>query len=136
MIILLFLVFLASLMIIIDFLIFHPFIVKPIRYGERNGQKIVCNRQLLVSNAFEDLIQEKLPRTHRFIRLQYNKVGVLVHRYYTVFNIKIIADLVYILMKPLEWFFLFVLYTADKNPENRISKQYLSNQDRQMINSL
>jgi hypothetical protein len=28
------------------------------------------------------------------------------------------------LMKPLEWFFLLVLYTVDAKPENRIHMQY------------
>ncbi|KOA19706.1 hypothetical protein CLHOM_17950 [Clostridium homopropionicum DSM 5847] len=27
-------------------------------------------------------------------------------------------------MKPLEWFFLFILYIVDHNPENRINIQY------------
>jgi len=32
--------------------------------------------------------------------------------------------LVYVAMKPLEWFFLLVLYTVDARPENRIHVQY------------
>jgi hypothetical protein len=113
----------------------HKSIVMPERLGERNGKPIICNRQLLVSNAFEDLLQEKLPRVHRFIRSQYNKVGKMVHRYYNVFNCKPFADLIYILMKPLEWFFLLVLYTFDRKPENRIAKQYLSPSDRSAIDN-
>ncbi len=35
------------------------------------------------------------------------------------------ADAVYLLMKPLEWFFLAVLYLCDAKPENRIAIQYL-----------
>jgi len=38
-------------------------------------------------------------------------------------------------MKPLEWVFLFTLYLFDQNPENRIAKQYLSQKDRQEIES-
>lgn len=108
-------------------------IVKPIRYGERRGAKIICNRQLLVSNAFEDVIQEKLPKTHRFIRKNYNKVGTVIHRYYGIFNLKWVSNSVYILMKPLEWVFLIVLYCVDKNPENRIAKQYMSKEHRVLI---
>ena len=111
----------------------HKTIVKPIRFGERNGSKIICNRQLLISNAFEDLIQDKLPETHKFIRNNYNKVGNLVHRYYYIFNIKIVSDLIYLLMKPLEWLFLLILYTFDSKPENRIAVQYLNKKDRQKI---
>ncbi|HNX64697.1 MAG TPA: hypothetical protein PKI60_05880 [Oscillospiraceae bacterium] len=33
-------------------------------------------------------------------------------------------DIIYIVMKPLEYLFLFVLYLFDLNPENRISMQY------------
>jgi hypothetical protein len=111
----------------------HSKIVKPQRRGIRNGHHIICNRQLLISNAFEDLIQEKLPFLHKLIRRQYNKVGKFIHRYYNIFNNKIVSDFVYILMKPLEWFFLLTLYTFDRKPENRIAKQYISNTDRQQI---
>lgn len=111
----------------------HKNIVKPVRLGERNGGIIICNRQLLISNAFEDLVQEKSPKFHKFIRNKYNKVGFIVHKYYTIFNIKWISDLVYLLMKPLEWLFLISLYIFDKKPENRIAVQYLKKQDRKLI---
>ncbi len=108
----------------------HPFIVKPKRLGIRKGGIIMCNRQLLVSNAFEELLQERLPALHSFVRTQYNKVGNVIHKYYSLFNIKWISDFIYFLMKPLEWLFLIVLYTFDRNPENRIAKQYLSLEER------
>lgn len=114
----------------------HKEIVKPIRYGERNGNKIICNRQLLVSNAFEELIQEKFPTMHKMIRKNYNKVGDAIHKHYHVFNKKLVSDFVYILMKPLELIFLLTLYTFDKKPENRIAKQYLSKLDREKINHI
>lgn len=111
----------------------HTKIVKPKRRGIRNGHNIICNRQLLISNAFEDLIQDRLPFLHKPIRRQYNKVGNFIHRYYGIFNNKFVSDFIYILMKPLEWFFLLTLYTFDRKPENRIAKQYISNTDRQQI---
>lgn len=114
----------------------HKLIVKPIRYGERNGNKIICNRQLLISNAFEDLVQDKFPEVHKIIRKAYNHVGNLVHKHYHIFNAKIVSDLVYILMKPLEIVFLFTLYTFDNKPENRIAIQYLNKNDRQTISAL
>jgi hypothetical protein len=114
----------------------HLKIVKPQRLGIRNGSNIICNRQLLVSNAFEELIQEKFPFIHKNIRQQYNKVGNFIHRYYSIFNNKFVSDFIYVTMKPLEWFFLFTLYCFDRNPENRIAKQYLSNDDRKQIEQL
>ena len=106
----------------------HIIVVKPTRYGERNGNKIICNRQLLIANAFEELIEQKLPKSHRIIRHQYNKIGFVIHRHYHIFNNKFISDFIYILMKPLEIFFLLTIYTFDKRPENRIAKQYLNKQ--------
>lgn len=103
----------------------HTKIVKPIRYGMRHGNRIICNRQLLISNAFEELVAEIAPKSHKVIRRNYDRVGDFVHAYYDVFNIKWVSDVVYILMKPLEWLFLLVLYTFDRKPENRIAKQYL-----------
>lgn len=113
----------------------HKTIVKPIRYGERHGNKIICNRQLLISNAFEDLVQDKFPRAHKIIRKAYNKVGNLIHKHYHFFNNKIVSDVVYVLMKPLEFAFLCILYTFDSKPENRIAIQYLNKNDRQKLNS-
>lgn len=114
----------------------HREVVKPIRYGERNGHKIICNRQLLISNAFEDLVAEKFPYAHKVIRKNYNKVGNIVHRYYGIFSSKYVSDITYILMKPLEMIFLLTLYTFDKMPENRIAVQYFSRQDRDRINRM
>ncbi|MFT3701074.1 MAG: hypothetical protein QM802_01825 [Agriterribacter sp.] len=111
----------------------HRRIVRPIRYGERNGGKIICNRQLLVSNAFEELLAEKFPKLHRVIRRKYNRVGNFIHRYYGIFNIKLVSDIVYILMKPAEWIFLLTLYSFDNKPENKIAKQYLKSIHRKMI---
>lgn len=113
----------------------HKHIVKPIRYGERLGHKIICNRQLLISNAFEELMQEKLPRVHKVVRKKYNGVGNLIHKHYHFFGIKWVSDAVYFLMKPLELFFLIVLYSYDQNPENRINTQYLNAKDRKAINN-
>ena len=43
-----------------------------------------------------------------------------------VINMTDIADIdTYIIMKPLEWIFLIVLYIFDKKPENRIATQYI-----------
>jgi len=100
-------------------------LVKPLRLGQRAGKKIVCNRQLLISNAFEELLQQRLPFIHKPVRGFYNKIGNLIHRYYGVFNYKWVSNMIYILMKPLEWFFLLVLYVVDKKPENRIASQYI-----------
>ncbi len=102
----------------------HKKIVKPIRYGIRRNQRIVVNRQLCVANAFEDLIQEKTPKIHKIIRNFYDKYGYPLSKH---INNAFTADIIYILMKPLEYIFLAVLYLFDKKPENRIAVQYLPN---------
>lgn len=111
----------------------HRDLVSPIRYGERNGNKIICNRQLLVANAFEELVAQKLPRTHKFMRRQYNKVGNAIHQHYHIFHNKFVSDCIYLCMKPLEIMFLLTIYTVDKRPENRIATQYLNQRDRQAL---
>ena len=100
----------------------HKNIVKPTRMGIRRGKKIVVNRQLCVANAFEDLIKEKTPRFHHFVRYIYDKYGYPLSKH---INTAWQADIIYILMKPLEWIFLIVLYLFDKKPENRINLQYI-----------
>lgn len=99
----------------------HKKIVKPLRYGKRLGDTIVVNRQLLIANAFEDMIAEKLPKFHKTVRGAYNKYGYPISRHITT---RTRADIVYILMKPLEYIFVFVLYLCDSHPENRIAVQY------------
>lgn len=99
----------------------HKKIVKPIRAGIRHGERITVNRQLLIANAFENIIEERAPKCHKVIRDFYDKYGYPISKH---INSKWSADFIYMIMKPLEWFFLLVLYTVDKNPENRIHIQY------------
>lgn len=100
----------------------HPRLVKPVRMGERYGQRIVVNRQLMVTNAFEELLAEKLPGVHRRVRKVYDAVGYPLAK--RVRN-RWTADVVYFLMKPMEWFCLICLYLFEARPENRIAIQYL-----------
>ncbi len=113
----------------------HAQLVSPERLGIRNGGLVVCNRQLLVSNAFEELVQERAPNMHRVIRRNYNRVGNLIHKHYHVLDHKWVSDLIYVAMKPLEWSFLLVLYCCDRTPESRIARQYLSSSDRERLNA-
>lgn len=99
----------------------HAKLVKPQRMGLRRGDKIVVNRQLCVANAFEELIQDKLPRFHKCVRSFYDKHGYPISQHIST---KLRADVVYILMKPLEFIFIAVLYMFDADPESRIAMQY------------
>lgn len=99
----------------------HKTIVKPQRLGIRHGHEVIVNRQLCVANAFEQILEEKTPRLHRAIRHLYDSYGFPVAR---LIRSRYTADMIYFLMKPLEWLFLIVLYLTDVNPENRIALQY------------
>jgi hypothetical protein len=99
----------------------HRKVVKPIRLGTRRNETIVVNRQLCIANAFEELIQEKTPRFHKKVREFYDTHGYPLSRKITT---QTRADFIYIIMKPLEWIFLIVLYAFDLRPEQRISRQY------------
>jgi len=98
-----------------------PEIVKPLRLGKRHGHEIIVNRQLLIANAFEELIQENAPALHKVIRDFYDKYGYPLSRKITTAKA---SNLVYLLMKPLEYFFLMVLYLFVAKPEEKINKQY------------
>ena len=99
----------------------HKGVVKPLRYGRRRGQRIVVNRQLCIANAFEDYIKEKMPRFHKAVRGFYDAYGYPLSKHITT---PVRADMVYLLMKPLEWCFLLFLYLFDVRPEERIGRQY------------
>ena len=98
-----------------------PKVVKPLRLGKRHGHEIIVNRQLLVANAFEELIQENAPSFHKVIRNFYDKYGYPLSKKITTTKA---SNAVYILMKPLEYFFLMVLYLCTVKPEEKINKQY------------
>ena len=100
----------------------HRKIVKPLRLGMRHGHEVIVNRQLCVANAFEQVLEERTPRFHRALRNFYDKYGFPVAR---CIRSPYAADLIYYLMKPLEWFFLAVLYLTDVHPEDRIAVQYM-----------
>lgn len=100
----------------------HERIVKPLRMGERHGHRVVVNRQLCVANAFEQILEKKIPEVHRKIRYIYDTYGFPVAK---MIRNPLAADVVYLLMKPMEWCFLAVIYACDTKPENRIALQYL-----------
>lgn len=100
----------------------HERVVKPQRMGVRHGHPVVVNRQLCIANAFEQVLEEKTPRFHRFLRRNYDRYGYPFAKH---IKKKWAMDLIYYLMKPLEWIFLLVLYLVDRKPENRIAMQYI-----------
>ena len=100
----------------------HEKVVKPQRMGVRHGHPVVVNRQLCIANAFEQVLEEKMPRFHRFLRRNYDRYGYPFAKH---IKKKWAMDVIYYLMKPLEWVFLLVLYLVDRKPENRIAMQYI-----------
>lgn len=101
----------------------HRKVVKPIRMGVRHGHPVIVNRQLCVANAFEQILEERVPDLHRRIRNFYDRYGFPIAK---LIRSPYAADVVYFIMKPLEWVFLLVIYATDVKPENRIAVQYLS----------
>lgn len=99
----------------------NPEIVKPKRLGIRHGKVIIVNRQLMIANAFEAIIQDKFPAMHKFIRSNYDTYGYPLSK---KINTPFWANFTYIAMKPIEWFFLLTLYLTAKKPEQLINKQY------------
>ena len=100
----------------------HRRVVKPIRMGVRHGHPVIVNRQLCVANAFEQILEERVPDLHRRIRNFYDRYGFPIAK---LIRSPYAADVVYFIMKPLEWVFLLVIYATDVKPENRIAVQYL-----------
>ena len=108
----------------------HSIIVKPTRLGLRGSNIIVVNRQLCVANSFEQLIEERTPFFHKKIRGFYDSYGLPIAK---LMKSPYVSDFVYLMMKPLEWLFVIVLYVFDNNPERRIATQYLPNVDKENL---
>ncbi len=100
----------------------HKKLVKPLRMGVRHGHSIVVNRQLCIANAFEQILEEQLPKVHRALRNFYDAYGLPLAQ---IIRSPYAADMIYIIMKPLEWTFLAIIYLTDVRPENRIHMQYI-----------
>lgn len=111
----------------------HETLVKPVRKGFRNGHPVIVNRQLLVANAFEQVLEEKIPTTHRYIRRVYDRYGFPIAK---LIRSKWLADLIWLIMKPLEYVFVFVLYLCDKHPEDRITLQYTNERGRYLLSQV
>ena len=101
----------------------HPKIVKPLKFGIRHNKIIIVNRQLQIANAFEEMIANYFPTFHRVVRIIYDRYGYPISK--KISN-AYISDIVYILMKPFEFFFLINLYLFIEKPEELIRKQYSS----------
>jgi hypothetical protein len=104
----------------------HKKLVRPVRLGMRRNEKILVNRQLMIANAFENWMEEHAPGFHRFVRRTYDSMNIPVNKWS---KDKRKANVIYILMKPLEWLFLVWLYCFDRKPETRIALQYLPKQE-------
>lgn len=101
----------------------NPKVVKPVRLGERHGNEIIVNRQLMIANAFEEKIEGIAPKFHRWIRKNYDKYGYNLSKKLTT---TLWSNVTYILMKPLEFIFWLFLNVTDIEPQKRINRQYLS----------
>ena len=99
----------------------HSRLVKPLRLGCRHGHLVLVNRQLAVANAFEELLQERTPKFHKTVRRIYDQYGYPIAKH---INSPLLADVIWLIMKPAEWLFTFILYLFDTNPEDRIAVQY------------
>lgn len=100
----------------------HKKLVKPLRLGKRHGHIVTVNRQLCIANAFEQILEEQVPRLHKKVRHFYDSYGYPIARH---IHSPYLADFIYLLMKPAEWTFLTVIYLCDREPENRIALQYM-----------
>lgn len=99
----------------------NPKIVRPIRFGNRHVKVIIVNRQLMIANAYEEMIQDYLPKFHKLVRTIYDNYGYSFSKH---INTPMRSNIIYFVMKPLEWFFLLKLYLFCKVPETKINNQY------------
>jgi hypothetical protein len=105
----------------------HTLVVGSTRLGLRNGQVIVCSRQLLVSNAFEASLARCLPVLQRWGRMVYDRLGEHLDPNGMLSRHRLLCDAVHLAMKPAEWGFLAWLYLVESCPQRLIASQYLSN---------
>jgi hypothetical protein len=91
-----------------------------ISYTHDDDYCILCSFSCCLLNTFH--LEEDTPIFHRYLRKFYTSVAKPMN---DAIQSRWISNVVFILMKPLEWCFLFWLYLVDTSPENRIHRQYL-----------
>lgn len=84
----------------------HSNIVGPFTEIERRGEMRMVNQQLLTFWRFEALWQKRFPKTHQNFRFVYNRLGPRIAR---LIQNKVLADMVYLLLKPFEAVAGFIL---------------------------
>jgi len=99
----------------------YPLFVKPLRRGVRLGMPLLVNRQLLVSNAFEEWLMVNFPKLHKPIRKTYDAFNIPVNKWC---RYKLLATIMYFLWKPFEYLGLLCVYLFVPHPEDLINRQY------------
>jgi hypothetical protein len=99
----------------------HENVVGPFSNIERRGSMRVVNRQLLIFWQFEALWQKSSPRSHRGFRRIYNFVGPYVAR---SIRTKVMADAVYLLLKPCEMMATIALSVSESSARRQIQGQH------------
>ena len=84
----------------------HAGLVGPFTEVRRNGQQRMANRQLMTFWGLERVWRQRLPLSHRSFRSLYNRLGPMVSRR---INSRFTADMVYLLLKPVEFLGWLVL---------------------------
>lgn len=99
----------------------NPKMVKPLFVGKRHGRKIKVTRQLQVCNAFEQIMEEHIPRIHKPLRKFYDWLQIPIHKWK---HNRLLANCLFLFFVPLQKVFFLTLILVDKNPFTRINKQY------------
>jgi hypothetical protein len=89
----------------------HSKLVGPFTEVRRNGQLRMANRQLITFWAFEHMWRQHLPLSHRCFRSLYNRLGPMVSRR---IRSRFAADMIYLLLKPVEALGCLVLMTKSR----------------------
>jgi hypothetical protein len=94
----------------------HPSLIKPVTYGYRNNQKIAVSKQLLIAGVFEEWLSKKYPMLHIMLRYPYNLISKnflsIVEINHDKRWIKVLADITYLIFKPIELVILLILKIA------------------------
>ena len=87
----------------------HPRIVRSFVTIHESGQLRLVNQQLLTFWRLESLWQRCAPRSHESFRKTYNRIGPIIAKCITT---PWAADIVYLSLKPLEWFARLIFQTS------------------------
>ena len=106
----------------------HPWLVKSQIIVNSDGELMRVNAQMQYFKCAELILMAICPRIHRICRKVYDKIG---KEFAQTLNVPILADVAYMILKPIEWIVRLVMMVLVRDVEKVTNRIYHSVQSQE-----